>query len=285
VDAGVGAPSFSATAQASGATFGSGFSTRIGIGDIEIESSSSFTLNATFTGTVSDPNGDGKLAFEEPATPGPLADAELRLPQDQIVTIARGGNVSATLNLESPLIDGTEDATLSASSADLTGPDPVPTITGTSVAEMALFGNVQPVDLIGGLVQYTTLLRAYQTNRNFDLELPFVKGRLSDVVHVEETLSAFIDDRLQDLEPGAEVTDPDELVDFGTIGELVDLLETEVDELLDTNGGTDANVRRQRQHADTPARHGEGARLDVRTAASAGRSIDRLGRRPRGHRR
>jgi Ca2+-binding RTX toxin-like protein len=242
VDAGVGEPSFSATAQASGATFGSGFSTRIGIGDIEIESSSSFTLNATFTGTVSDPNGDGKLAFEEPATPGPLADAELRLPQDQIVTIARGGSVSATLNLESPLIDGTEDATLSASSADLTGPDPVPTITGTSVAEMALFGNVQPVDLIGGLVQYTTLLRAYQTNRNFDLELPFIKGRLSDVVHVEETLSAFVDDRVQDLEPGAEVTDPDELVDFGTIGELVDLLETDVDELLDTNGGTDGKV-------------------------------------------
>jgi Ca2+-binding RTX toxin-like protein len=199
-----------------------GFGAAIGIGDITIGSGSTLKIDAHYFGDINDTNTDGQLAFEEPGNPGdPFIPAELQLPQDQNVVIQRSGEASTTLNLDSPLIAGTEDAhvTIPGGTPNLESDDPTPTVSGVDVVHLAKFQNVEPVELLTGLAQYTNALRAIQTNPNVDLELPLLQGRLSDAVHVEKELAEFIDDRVQEVaDPSIDIND---LVDFDTVLELV----------------------------------------------------------------
>lgn len=199
-----------------------GFGAAIGIGDIDIEPGSTLKIDAHYFGDINDSNDDGQLAFEEPGNPGdPQIPAELELPQDQNVEIARSGEVSTTLNLDSLLIAGPQDAyvTIPGGTPNLDGDDPVPSVTGTDIVHLAKFQNVEPVELLAGLAQYTNALRAIQTNPNVDVALPLLQGRLSDAVHVEKELATFIDDRVQEFADAS--VDINDLVDFDTVLELV----------------------------------------------------------------
>lgn len=232
-------PRIDASAVVDDYAFTSDFSAAIGVGDIEFGPGSSMSLAADVLGNVTDSNGDEKLAFREPGTPGgALISAELELTPDQNVSFIRSGAVDASLNLQSPIITGTETATLVVS-GDLADADPDPVVSGASIDELDQFENVEPVDLLNGLIQYATLLRAVQTNPNVNFELPLVRGRISDIVLIHDALATFIDDRIQEIPPGADLTeDPNQLVDFGTVQELIAKMEAAsggIPGLKDTN--------------------------------------------------
>ena len=240
-------PRFTADADVPNTTPGSsftfpatGFAAAIGFGDVTIEPTSSIALHADFFGDINDSNLDNELAFREPGNPGELIDAELRLPRSQNVVISRSGSVAASIDLDSPFTAVNDAAVLQIPApGSLDGADPVPTTSGADFAELAQFANVKPVDVVAGLVQYATLLRALQGNPNVDFDLPFLNGKLSDIVHVEEQLARFADDQVADgITPDTPIS---EMVEFETALQLADHMQTgseSIADLQDTNGAT-----------------------------------------------
>ena len=78
------------------------------------------------------------------------------------------------------------------------------------LADLAAFLRISPVDLISGLVQYSTTLRALQTHPNVDAILPLAGGRLSDLFDLG-TSTAELADSLFEIVPFD--NDPDPTVD------------------------------------------------------------------------
>jgi Ca2+-binding RTX toxin-like protein len=174
----------------------------IGILGVSLADTSHLNLAANFVGTVSDPNNDGKLAFDaadggELAQPGSLA-----------------GLVSFGLDSPAGSVDAQLDLTAAASQTslplpainaqilwkwlDISQPPPAPTATGIDVA--GKFLNMSPKDVIDGIGQLVTSLTMIQqskskTDPSFgNIDLPFLKGSLSDVVKVNEILQKFLND-------------------------------------------------------------------------------------------
>ena len=214
-------PKVSAAATVADFAFPSGFRTAIGFGDVDVADGSTFDLDASILADVLDPNGDGRVAFQEPGNPegdNQLIPAELSLPVSQIVTDARSGTADVELNLDSPFTAADDDATLLLAGPDL-GQAPATTVTGGDVDELANFDNVEAVEVLSGLAQYATAIRAMQSNPNVDAELPFMSGRLSDVLHVEKAVADFVDAHTQEVSPGQDI---DDVVDFRTVAQLAD---------------------------------------------------------------
>jgi Ca2+-binding RTX toxin-like protein len=214
----------------------------IGVGDVVIGSGSSITLDAAWAGTIDDSDGNGILAFFEPASDPSLPDVpgELTLDPAQLVTWDRTGSAAAHASITSGLVDLSGPVALDVTTTDL-GPEaaaPAAAVTGDpdDVAELAGFARLLPFDLLNGLTQYATLLRGAQKSPNSDFELPLVGGRSSDLLDLAADVSAFIDARITPLENGsggqpADPSDPDGAIpfslDFATVGGLLDRLDDE----------------------------------------------------------
>ena len=105
---------------------------------------------------------------------------------------------------------------------------------------MAAFLRISPVDLISGLVQYSTTLRALQTHPNVDATLPLAGGRLSDLFDLGADVGALADSLIE-IVPFDDDADPTDdhasqvvVVKIQTIGDLADKL----DGLPGFSGGT-----------------------------------------------
>lgn len=220
--------------------FPSGAAGAIGVGDVVIGAGSSITLDATWDGVVDDSDGNGLVAFFEPASDPALPDVpgELTLDPVQLLTWDRTGTAAAHASITSPIVELAGAVALDVPTTDL-GPEaatPTAAVTGSAadVAELANFARVLPFDLLNGLTQYATLLRGAQKSPNSDFDLPLVGGRSSDLLDLAADMSAFIDARITPLENGsggapADPADPDGAIpftlDFSTVGGLLDLLD------------------------------------------------------------
>ncbi|MGH3455550.1 MAG: hypothetical protein ACRDP2_14100, partial [Nocardioidaceae bacterium] len=220
--------------------FPSGAGGAIGVVDVSIASGSGIDLDATLLADIADTDGDGRLAFFEPASDPSLPDipGELTLPVDQITTWSRTGSASATATMTSTLVTLSGPVALTVPPTDLATAEPVAAVTGaqSDLDELASFQRVTAFDLINGLTQFATLLRGAQTHPNADVELPLVGGRTSDLLDIAKDVSDFIDAQITPLENGSGGTpaDPDDhdgaiplSLEFTTVGGLVDLLEAE----------------------------------------------------------
>jgi len=221
-----------------------GFAAAIGFGDVTVEPSSILSVHAHYFGDINDSNLDNELAFREPGNPGELVDAELRLARSQNVEISRSGSATTTIELDSPFTTTNDAAAIEvAAPGNLDGADPVPSTSGADVAELAQFANVEPVDVVSGLVQFATLLRSLQSNPNVDFDLPLLNGKLSDVVHIEEQLAQFADDQVVDgITPDTPIS---EMVEFDTALELASHMQSgdeQITFLQDTNGDATGKI-------------------------------------------
>lgn len=209
----------------------------IGVGDVKIGSGSSITLDASWAGTLDDPDGNGKVAFFEAASDPalPPTPGELTLDPSQLVTWDRDGTASANAVITSEVVQLTGPVSLAVATTDL-GNDaavPVTNVTGAvgDIEELANFGRILPFDLLNGLTQYATLLRGAQKSPNADFELPLVGGRASDLLDLGADLSAFIDARITPLQSGSGGNPGDAdgaipfTLDFSTVGGLLTKLD------------------------------------------------------------
>ena len=212
----------------------------IGVGDLI--ANGSVDLAAALDANLFDPDGNGRVAFLEVANDSTQIPGELIITPNQLVDLARSGTAAATATLTAAAASfppaGTVSIAVTPAPTDLAVADPVVELSGSAadLAELDRFQDITSFDLVNGLVQYATLLRAAQTNPSVDLDLPLVDGRASDLFDLAADLAAFTDDRISAVPTGSDgdtTTDPDGDIpppiatDFTTIGDLVDLLEAE----------------------------------------------------------
>jgi Ca2+-binding RTX toxin-like protein len=248
VDAGPATPQLAAAAKVANFTIpATGFRSAIGFGDLKVDPSSSFDLAAALAGKVTDANGDGRLAFEEPGNPqggNEKIDAELRLPANQNVTITRSGSATAAIGLDSPYTAANDDVTLSLAGSPLGATNPEATVGGADATELGNFENVSGVEVLSGLASYATAIRAIQASPNADATLPLMSGRISDVVQAQADVARFVDAHTQQIPPGGSAQDA---TDFHTVGQLLTAMQAApaakgLAGLQDTNGAADGSV-------------------------------------------
>lgn len=224
-------PGIAATADVD-MTFGdltSPFTSALGIARVQITDGSHFALDADLALPVDDPDGDGRLAFMEPAEGGTMTPGELTLPVDQIVEVDLTGTLDTTFELETDRIgtsnvDGTPS--LTATAADIGAG--APTITPSSgFDDLTPFGSIDATELLGGVGQLSLALTGLVRNPDVDAELPFLDASVADVLPVADDLSELV------LELTLE-DDPDTLqnefgqADFATLDELVEEMEAQL---------------------------------------------------------
>jgi Ca2+-binding RTX toxin-like protein len=178
---------------------------------------SALNLSAHFVGKVNDPDNDGKLYFTQTAAgdgelsqDGSLAglvsiglDPEGSLPIDNTDSNSRGSisdttfKLGATAAAEGLSLPGGITATIGVSWPDIgTG---TPTITAPDLADTAIgkFQNMSLKDLAEGLAQVVVGITAIQKAKfgspaTGDLDLPFMRGKLSDAIQVGQKLKDFL---------------------------------------------------------------------------------------------
>ncbi|HEX5995331.1 MAG TPA: calcium-binding protein, partial [Jiangellales bacterium] len=244
--AGSGKPSVKLTAALAGDspyTFPTG-EAAVGVGDVRILAGSTVDLDATWSGTVDDTNGDGRLTISEPTLDGTgTTPGELTMPPDALTSFARTGNAAASVKLGSDVIPlDSSPAPALTLNADLgTAVDLVADVTGApgDLADLAAFTRLNAVDLISGVIQYATMLRALQKHPNVDADLPLAGGRISDLHDLGADLAKLADDQI-DIVPFDQDADPTDddvvevvVVKIQTIGDLADL----IDDLPGFSGG------------------------------------------------
>jgi Ca2+-binding RTX toxin-like protein len=173
----------------------------IGILGVQVKSGSTLDLAAHFKGSVSDPNGDGKLEFTGGA-------AELSAPGSLAGLVSFGfdnpaGHLNAHLLLgaaasqnPAPIPLPAINATIDLDWTDLATPMPTPTVSGLDAA--GAFLNMTPRDLADGIGQLVTSLTMVQRSNIGNLELPFMKGTLADAIQLNESLKKFLKDNTVD---------------------------------------------------------------------------------------
>ena len=74
----------------------------IGVGDVTIAAGSTVDLDAQWSGSVSDSNGDGRLAIFEPTLDGTsTTPGELNMPAESLTTFLPSGSATASVELAS----------------------------------------------------------------------------------------------------------------------------------------------------------------------------------------
>ncbi|HSV38016.1 MAG TPA: hypothetical protein VLI04_04590, partial [Nocardioidaceae bacterium] len=247
LEAGASTPSLSLKAGLAGAgayTFPEG-EAAIGVGDVDVISGSTVDLDALWTGSVADTNNDGRLTIAEPTVDGTgQTPGELTMPAESLTTFAPTGTATASVKIGSDMIPldaspaptmtlNADLATTSNLAADLVA-------SAGDLADMNAFTRITPVDLISGLIQYSTTLRALQTHPNVDSALPLAGGRLSDLHDLGAAVGTLADDLIHitpfdnDVDPTDDTVTPVVVVDIQTIEDLAD----ELDGLPGFSGGT-----------------------------------------------
>ena len=178
----------------------------VGILGVSLVNDSTLSLTSNLVAGVSDPNNDGRIAFEntdhsagELAQPGSLAG---------LVTFGFGSppgalHASLHLNAAPSTLAGFSlpqvNATIAVDWNDVsTG---TPTVTPTNIASVGKFLNLTPRDLaqnIGQLITtLTSIQRAHWGSSSApvgNLDLPFFKGSLADAIQLNEALKQFLAD-------------------------------------------------------------------------------------------
>jgi Ca2+-binding RTX toxin-like protein len=207
------------------------------------------TATAHLRVDVTDPNHDGKLAFDtsagpdtgELAAPGSLAGllqigfdpsggktGDGSAPLNDNATEGGAGHAQARVHFGATAASNSLNLPSSiAAAVTLDWPNisvGTPTVTTTGLDEtIAKFRNMSPLDLASGLAQLATLLGGIQQSGPAgNLNLPFLRGSFADAVKINEKLVAFLDQNVNKLDVGdpAQAGQPK----FSSIQELLKLL-------------------------------------------------------------
>lgn len=207
------------------------------------------TATAHLRVDVSDPNHDGKLAFDtaagpgtgELAAPGSLAGllqvgwdpsggrtGDASAPLNDSATEGGAGHAQGKVHLGATAATGSLNLPSNlAATVTLDWPDisvGTPNVTTTGLDEtIAKFRNMSPLDLASGLAQLAALLAGVQQSGPAgNLNLPFLRGTFADAVKINEKLVAFLDQNVNKLD----VSDPALAGQpkFSSIQELLKLL-------------------------------------------------------------
>lgn len=182
----------------------------VGILGIELDADSTFALDATLGTAWTDPNNDGRLAFDAPG--GGADDGELGAAgaaAGLVDAALTGGSLAASLHLvarPSTTIDlGDADLTVSVTAANLATDTPQVAVTSGSLASIESFLTLSPRDLAQGLAQAASAVLGLQ-NRSA-VELPFMRGDLADAIGAVEAIQHFLETHVPEpvegsLEPG-----------------------------------------------------------------------------------
>jgi Ca2+-binding RTX toxin-like protein len=191
-----------------------GVEASVGILGVSLAAGSSLDVQSNLIATVSDPNNDGRLYFDDPSgNPGELAQDGSLAGLVSVGFDSPAGHFNATLHLTatanpSPTLSlPAVDATLGVAWDDISTGTPTVTFPDASVGQ---FLNMTPRDLAVGVAQLVTSLTSIQsakskTDPKFgNVNLPFLRGSLADAVKINESLQKFLKDWTF---PGS--TDPD----------------------------------------------------------------------------
>ena len=241
-------PSVQLTADLAGAnpyTFPTG-KAAIGVGDVSILAGSTVDLDATWAGTVKDSNNDGRLTIAEPTVDGTgTTPGELTMPVSALTSFARTGTANASVKLGSAVIplDSSPAPALTLNANLATAVDLAADVTGSEgdLADFAAFTRISSVDLVSGLIQYATMLRALEQHPNVDKQLPLAGGRISDLHDLGKDLADLADSliEIKPIDPAADADPTDDKenqlveVKIQTVAELAD----KVDDLPGFSGG------------------------------------------------
>ncbi|AEG45464.1 calcium-binding protein [Isoptericola variabilis] len=155
--------------------------------------SSDVELHAAYTGTVSDPDGNGRLAFDDPG--GVPDDGELSaegsaigLSTVGVASAAASGTLAVTST--GAVISPPISASVAFDWPDLTDAATL-TVTPTGFDAIGDYLNMSIRDTAEGLVLVKSALAALQrTSENADL--PFMRGTVADAVVLSENLTTFL---------------------------------------------------------------------------------------------
>jgi Ca2+-binding RTX toxin-like protein len=179
-----------------------GVAASVGILGVSLVNDSSLDVAANFIATVSDPNNDGRLYFEDPSeNPGELAQDGSLAGLVSFGLDSPAGHFNASLHMTATANSSFSlpavDATLGVSWPDISAGTPTVTFPDASVGQ---FLNMTPRDLAVGIAQLVTSLTSIQsakskTDTHFgNVNLPFLKGTLADAVKINESLQKFLQD-------------------------------------------------------------------------------------------
>ncbi|MFG2164417.1 hypothetical protein [Micromonospora chersina] len=225
----------------------------VGILGVTLTAGSTLTARTHVKATVTDPNGDGRLAFDTAAGAGTgelgAAGSLAGLVQVALDN-AGGGRISDTESEPGPgSVHGQVNLGAATAGAPFALPAVAatvkvdwndisvgsPTVTTTGLDEtIAKFRNMSPLDLASGLAQLATLLSGVQQSGPAgNLSLPFLRGTFADAVKVNEKLTGFlkkyVHPKPDDPEFNPATDDPAKAGQpkFSSIQELVKLLAAE----------------------------------------------------------
>ncbi|MFG1951577.1 hypothetical protein [Micromonospora sp. NPDC048830] len=184
----------------------------VGILGVTLTAGSTLTARTHLKVTLTDPNGDGRLAFDTTAgaNTGELGAAGSLAGLVQVaLDNSAGGKISDTETEPGPgSVHGVIKLGAAVSGAPFALPAVAatvnvdwndisvgtPTVTTTGLDEtIAKFRNMSPLDLASGLAQLATLLSGVQQSGPAgNLNLPFLRGTFADAVQVNEKLTGFL---------------------------------------------------------------------------------------------
>ncbi|WP_164545252.1 hypothetical protein [Antribacter gilvus] len=219
----------------------------VGLLGVDLTEAAPVTLTAQYAGSLGDPDGDGRLAFDDPGglpTDGELsaAGSATGLASVGLASAAAGGTLAVTSSgsvLAEPV-----SAQVAFSWTDLTDPATL-TVTPTGFGAVQDFLTMSVRDTAEGLVLVKSALAAFQRAQlpgSGNLDLPFMRGTLADALALNERIVAFLEDNLDPVEAG--VVDPnDGQPEWTSVQELFTLLEAA--EGIDVQvGAYDAGTKR-----------------------------------------
>ncbi|MEU5721970.1 calcium-binding protein [Micromonospora sp. NPDC047738] len=184
----------------------------VGILGVTLTAGSTLTARTHLKVTVTDPNGDGRLAFDTPAGTGTgelgaagslaglaqvaldgsgggrISDTETEPGPGSVHGVIKLGAATAGAPFALPAVA----ATVNVDWNDISVGSPTVTTTGLDET-IAKFRNMSPLDLASGLAQLATLLTGVQQSGPAgNLNLPFLRGTFADAVKVNEKLTDFL---------------------------------------------------------------------------------------------
>jgi Ca2+-binding RTX toxin-like protein len=175
----------------------------VGILGVDI-AATDLALELSFTGSITDPDEDGRLYFDDPTTPAP-DDGELGADGSAtgLVTVDYGTERSASgsFAVSAAPASGTLDlpgidATVSFDWPDLTD-DTALAVTASGFEAVQDFLTLSNRDLADGLGTLTSAIAAFQRasipGGDGNLDLPFMQGTLADAAQVNEGLRRFLE--------------------------------------------------------------------------------------------
>ena len=167
----------------------------LGILGIKVADGSTLDLQAALTSTWSDPNNDGKLAFDDPG--GAADDGELSAPgagAGLVTTAMAAGSLHAVLNIvgrPSTAINlGDANVQVHVDADDLLAGAPQVTVTGGTLSNVQSFLNLSTRDLAQGLAQAASTVLGLQMATG--VKLPFMRGDLANAVNSVQALTDYL---------------------------------------------------------------------------------------------